>query len=63
MKPICKKCRREPNEISEYINMAEDNNCTPEEFVVMQEGTYNHSSKFFYCTDCYIKIGMPSGKA
>jgi hypothetical protein len=59
----CKVCHREPKDISEYIHAAEDEQCTPEEFVRSEEGTYNCRTQLFYCTECYIKIGMTLGKA
>ena len=32
-------------------------------YVRENEGTYNPDTGYFYCTDCYIKIGMPLGTA
>lgn len=59
----CKICGREPSEIDEYIEMAEIEGMTPEEYVRQEEGTFNHNTEMFYCTDCYIKVGMPLGTA
>lgn len=59
----CKICKRRPNEIDEYLKLANMYCITPEKFIIDEEGTYNPKTKLFYCTDCYIKIGMPSGKA
>jgi hypothetical protein len=59
----CKICGRQPHEIEEYIEYANVENTTPEQAVIEDEGTYNPETGLFYCTDCYIKIGMPSGKA
>ena len=59
----CKVCHRQPSSINEYIYAAEDEQCTPDEYVVSNEGTYNHRSQEFYCTVCYVKAGMPLGKA
>jgi len=36
---------------------------TPQQYVEENEGTYNAFSHFFYCTDCYIAVGMPLGIA
>lgn len=58
----CKVCGKHPSEIDEYVEMAEGEEIT-ESFMVNEEGTYNPVTKEFYCTDCYIKIGMPLGKA
>lgn len=59
----CKICQKEPHQIDEYNNLAEEIGCTAEQAVISEEGTYNPKSKLFYCTNCYIKIGMPLGKA
>ena len=64
----CKICHHKPLEIEEYVEIAEDNNGfpnshTPEEAVLNEEGTLNHITEMFYCTSCYIKIGMPLGTA
>ena len=59
----CKQCHREPAEISEYIEAACDEQMTPDEYVRQEEGTYNPDTGLFWCTWCYIKIGMPLGKA
>ena len=59
----CKNCGKEPHEISEYVAHAKVENMTPSEFVRQEEGTYNSKTGLFYFTDCYAKIGMPSGTA
>lgn len=59
----CKVCGKRPNEIEEYIEGAGYADCTPEEYVVDYEGTYNDYTGLFYCTSCYVKIGMPNGIA
>lgn len=59
-KPICFVCARYPDEISEYKEMVVGTNQTCDEFVVVEEGTFNPDNNRFACTDCYIKIGMPS---
>lgn len=55
--PICK---RYPDEISEYVRMAEEYEIHPDEFVISEEGTYNLTNGHFLCTDCWIKAGEPS---
>ena len=60
----CKICGRFPLEIPEYQHLWDDEgyaekNVTVEQFMAEQEGTYNPSDKSFYCTECYIKAGMP----
>jgi hypothetical protein len=59
----CKICRKQPHEISEYVDAAEVEGVTPEEYVRSEEGTYNRATGLFYCTNCYIAIGMPLGTA
>lgn len=59
----CKCCGREPEEITEYVVSAADCGCTPNEYVKREEGTYNDRTQKFYCTRCYIDVGMPLGKA
>lgn len=59
----CKVCGKTPEELNEYIEMGKVEKMTPSEFVLQEEGTLNRETGFFYCTACYIKIGMPLGKA
>lgn len=58
----CAICKKMPHELSEYVELAEENGTTPAEEAT-QDGTYNRNSGAFYCTGCYIAIGMPNGKA
>ena len=59
-KLICPFCEREPEQISEYKELAEANEYeSAEEAVRNEEGTFNCEHNLFCCTDCYIKIGMP----
>jgi hypothetical protein len=59
-KPICTGCNKTPDKIQEYIECAEDEEMTPDDYVRSEEGTYNPSNGHFLCTDCYIEAGMPS---
>lgn len=59
----CKICGKEPNELQEYISAAYEEKITPEEYVRREEGTFNKETEQFYCTACYINIGMPLGTA
>lgn len=59
----CLKCQRKPDEIQEYVDLAADDGVTPERFVKTGEGTFDPRTGYFWCTDCYIKLGMPLGKA
>lgn len=62
MKVRCKICGKEPHELQEYIDLAKVEKTTPEEYA-KTDGTYNRETGFFYCTMCYIRIGMPLGTA
>lgn len=55
----CPYCKREPHQISEYVEQAELSGTTPEEFVRTEDGMYSYAHNVFTCTSCYIKIGMP----
>ena len=59
----CKICGKQPKEISKYRYAARQEKITPDEYVEREEGTYNAETGLFYCTDCYVKIGMPLGTA
>lgn len=58
--PICVGCKKRPDEIEEYIEIAKIEEMTPDQFVRSEEGTYNRANGHFLCTDCYAKAGMPS---
>lgn len=57
---ICFRCKRVPSQIDEYVHNPEDDP-DPVRFVMEEEGTYNPENGHFCCTECYIKIGMPTG--
>ena len=59
----CKNCGKKPEEIHEYVQGAQEEGMTVEEYVWLEEGTFNKETDLFYCTSCYIKLGMPLGKA
>ena len=56
----CFECQRFPVELPEYVDAAEDCGMEPDEYVREEEGTFNPESGNFCCTECYVKIGMPS---
>lgn len=58
----CPYCKREPHEISEYVERSQMEDLTPDKLVRIEEGTYSHAHDVFTCTSCYIKIGMPLNK-
>ena len=61
--PTCKRCGCTASELNEYIDMAKEEGMTPDEYLRREEGTYNSETNLFYCTPCYIAVGMPLGKA
>lgn len=56
----CAYCKKPPHEIDEYVEMAEIEDMTPEQYVRSEEGTFNRETGQFACTSCYIAIGMPA---
>jgi hypothetical protein len=56
----CIGCGKSPDEIEEYVDQANAQDVTPDEFVELEEGTLNHANGHFACTECYISMGMPS---
>lgn len=57
---VCIGCNKPPNEIQEYIDIAEAEEMTPDEYVSKEEGTLNRLNGHFLCTQCYVKAGCPS---
>jgi hypothetical protein len=53
--PRCRVCNKTPYEISEYLYNAEG--IDPAEFVKKHERFVAPGR--FYCTTCYVKVGMP----
>ena len=64
MEVKCAVCGKSPSQIMEYASVYRSEGYkTPEEYVINNEGTFNKDTGKFYCTSCYIEIGMPLGKA
>jgi len=62
----CKECGLKPDEIYEYTDSKAWKDAgvkSATEFVKKEEGTYNPISELFWCTRCYIILGMPLGTA
>ena len=52
-----------PHEIQEYVDLADMMGYrTADDAVKNEEGTYNSSTGRFWCSKCYIAMGMPLGK-
>ncbi len=60
-RPYDPKCKRFADQIEEYVELAELEETTPDEYVRTEEGTYNPKNGHFLCTTCYVAAGMPSG--
>ena len=64
LRPRCIGCGKQPNELNEYLELAEregyDDAATA---VRREEGTYNGENGHFWCTACYLKAGQPLGVA
>jgi len=56
----CRGCHKTPDELPEYVEIAEEEGMTPTAYMQQEEGTYNRETGGFLCTSCYIKAGMPS---
>ncbi len=61
--PICVYCGKRPHELEEYTKAAAELEMSPDDYVRLEEGTYNHANGHFACTDCYIEIGQPSSRS
>lgn len=66
--PFCKRYASEMDHLDSFLFESEEDEAergpvTPEmreEYVISDEGTYNHLNGHFTCDTCYIKIGMPT---
>lgn len=62
--PRCIGCGKRPNELHEYVELAEcEGYDTAAAAMRGEEGTYNKKNGHFWCTACYIKVGQPLGVA
>lgn len=52
-------CGREPRDIGDVVWFAKGEGMLPDDYVRAEEGTLDHESGFFTCTECYLKIGGP----
>lgn len=59
----CAQCKKRPDELNEYIYEAKLEGVTPDEFVASNEGTFNAVEQVFWCTECYLELGLPLGVA
>ncbi len=62
--PRCVRCMRTPEEIPEYVMLADVERYRDAAAAVeLEEGTYNPATEGFYCTECYVAVGQPLGVA
>lgn len=63
-KPMCIGCNKHPEDIEEYSQEMIENvmgkPMSADDFVRLEEGTYNPENGHFTCTNCYVAAGMPS---
>ena len=60
--PLCAVCRKHPNDINEYVWAGIEHGSTPVVYVKQEEQTLNRCINAFWCTQCYVELGLPSGK-
>lgn len=64
LNPRCIGCGKRPDQLPEYIELAETEGYeSPADAVRGEEGTFNPGNGHFYCTSCYILAGAPIGMA
>ena len=62
----CAVCRKAPAELKEYVEATADYNegkaipISADQYVRLEEGTFNPDNELFACTLCYIKNAMPA---
>lgn len=56
----CGLCRRRPEDIEVYAELAKAVDLTADEYVWQEEGTLDRATGVFLCDSCYISAGMPS---
>jgi hypothetical protein len=64
--PVCVGCGKTPDQLAEYVEMVAPDYGgfkSADEAVRKNEGTFNRQNQHFWCTSCYIKVGMPLGVA
>lgn len=62
IEPRCIGCNKTPDELACYALEAEELGITATEYVQQEEGTYNAENGHFTCDNCYILMGMPTGR-
>jgi hypothetical protein len=62
---ICGVCKKQPEDIEEYVVFAEEastdeETLTASDYCWLEEGTLDQETGMFVCTEDYITIGQPS---
>lgn len=60
--PYCPGCKKQAPEIASVQQFATEFGMSPEEFVRVEEGTYNPGNEHFLCDDCFIRIEIAAGR-
>jgi len=63
---MCVGCGKAAADIQEYVDMTAPEYGgfeSADQAVRYNEGTWNRKNNHFWCTECYIKAGMPLGVA
>ena len=60
MKLICIGCGKTPEQLAEYTDPQIIGDMTPDEYVRIEEGTYNKANGHYACSICYIAMGLPA---
>lgn len=57
----CVGCGKHPDQIYEYVFLAEsEGHPSAAHAVIAEEGTYSAETNRFACTDCYVRMGQPA---
>ena len=56
----CIGCGKRLDQIQEYLDAAQEEKTTPDNYVWEEEGTLNRENGHFMCTTCYVHAGCPS---
>ena len=56
----CPFCNRQPNQIPEYQEHSKQFEMSAEQYVMMEDATFDENTDMFCCRDCYFGMGCPS---
>jgi hypothetical protein len=58
-RPFCKGCRKFADDLTEYQEMADVFDMTPDAYIEAHEETFDPRLHNFFCTPCWVRAGMP----